>query len=410
MGLPDPGSARTWGGKLLVDRDGAEIGTCTEIFLDDATGMPEWATADVAGGPAFVPLIDAVESGPQVRVAVRRVDVADAPSVGDVRHLSEDEEERLYRHYGIEYSQAASDSGLPADAAPSPPTPVPPVSSISSASSDPGTTPEGGPIGEVPSGQPAADAYEAAETVETASSGPPQARRILLLGLGLVTALGAIAAVLRSRRHPQPPPTRAERLAARARSVSLGLDTRSRQAIASAAPVLQTGRRVSLAAAQQAALQAAAAAEQASALAARAQAIRLPHASPADEITQSTPTMGAAGTGRRSKAAAVLESAISFGAGYLLGSAAGRARIDQIKQATGTWVQRPGVQQARSRLGAGVTDTLHAGTTRLTQSTAAVAGRFGRRASGDDASPAPGDDYGNTAADNGRSANSPHDR
>jgi hypothetical protein len=409
MGLPDPGSARTWGGKLLVDRDGAEIGTCTEIFLDDATGMPEWATADVAGGSAFIPLIDAVESGTQVRVAVRRVDVADAPSVGDVRHLSEDEAERLYRHYGIEYSQAASDSGLPADAASSPePTPVPPVSSTSSASSDSVTTPAGGPIGDVLSDQPAADPNEAAETE---NSGPPQARRILLLALGLVTALGAIAgAVLRSRRRLQPPPTRAERLAARARSVSLGLDTRRREAIASAAPVLQTGRRRSVAAAQRAAMQAAAAAEQASALAARAQAIRLPHASRADEIVQSAPTTAATGTDRRSKAAAALQSAISFGAGYLLGSAAGRIRTDQIKQATSSWVQRPGVQQARSRVGAGVTGTLHAGTARLTQSTAAAAGKLRRRAAGDDASLAPGDHGGNTAAENWRSANSPDNR
>src|SRR5947209_5696998 len=99
MGLPDPGSAKTWGGKLLVDRDGAEIGICTEIFLDDATGVPEWATVDVTAGTAFIPLVDAVESGGRVRVVVRGVDVAGAPPVGDGRHVSEDEEERLYRHY-----------------------------------------------------------------------------------------------------------------------------------------------------------------------------------------------------------------------------------------------------------------------------------------------------------------------
>ena len=75
MGLPDQDLAKTWGGRVLVDREGAAIGTCTEILLDDATGLPEWAQADLNGGPALVPLVDAAESGDQVRVAVSRADV-----------------------------------------------------------------------------------------------------------------------------------------------------------------------------------------------------------------------------------------------------------------------------------------------------------------------------------------------
>ena len=114
MGLPSPESARHWGGKLLVDRDGTEIGTCTEIFIDDATGLAEWAAADVSGGPALVPLLDATEAGDRVQVTVRQADIADAPSLGHGGHMSEDEEERLYRHYGIEVSREASESLLPA--------------------------------------------------------------------------------------------------------------------------------------------------------------------------------------------------------------------------------------------------------------------------------------------------------
>jgi hypothetical protein len=272
MGLPDAGSATTWGGKLLVDRDEAEIGICTEIFLDDATGLPEWATVDLGGGPAFVPLLDAVESGERVRVAVRGVDVAGAPPVGDLRHVSEDEEERLYRHYGIEYSRDASQSGLPADDA----TAAAPAVSSTFSGPDSVATPEGEPAQQVASGQ------LGPETTERAEAGiwePPRARGRLLLALGVAAALGAAAgAVLVIRRRRQPPPTRAERFAARARSASLTLDARRREALASAAPALQTGRRVSVAAAQRAAIQAAAAAQQASILAARARAARLPHA------------------------------------------------------------------------------------------------------------------------------------
>ncbi|WP_088319268.1 hypothetical protein [Kineosporia sp. R_H_3] len=112
-GLPDLGSAQGWAGRILVDRDGMEIGICRTIFTDDDTGLPEWATADVRGRPVLVPLVDAVESGPRVRVVVRGVDVAGAPQAQDDRHVSVEEEERLYRHYGIAYSRAGSGSGLP---------------------------------------------------------------------------------------------------------------------------------------------------------------------------------------------------------------------------------------------------------------------------------------------------------
>jgi hypothetical protein len=112
-GLPETGAAQGWTGKILVDRDGMEIGICRTIFTDDDTGLPEWATAEVRGRPVLVPLVDAVESGPRVRVVVRGLDVAGAPPAADDRHVSVEEEERLYRHYGIEYSRTGSGSGLP---------------------------------------------------------------------------------------------------------------------------------------------------------------------------------------------------------------------------------------------------------------------------------------------------------
>jgi hypothetical protein len=112
-GLPEAGSAQGWTGRILVDRDGAEIGICRTIFTDDDSGLPEWVTVDVRGRAVLVPLVDAVEAGPRVRVVVRGVDVAGAPPAGDDRHVSVEEEERLYRHYGIEYSRTRSGSGLP---------------------------------------------------------------------------------------------------------------------------------------------------------------------------------------------------------------------------------------------------------------------------------------------------------
>ena len=403
MALPDPGSANTWGGKLLVDRDGAEIGICTQIFVDDDTGLAEWATAEVTGGTAFIPLVDAVESGPRVRVVVRGVDVADAPRVGDGRHLSEDEEERLYRHYGIQYSRTASQTGLPAEAAPSA---LSDVSSTPSSASD--LQPEAAGVGQdTASARPDVAVTEGAEVGTSGTRQPRQARALLLLGVGIVASLGALAgAVLWSRRRRQPPATRAERLSMRARAASSALDLHGRRVVAAAVPVLRTGSRLSVTAAQAAAMkaatQAAAAAEQASALASRV--ARSPRAARADEVVEPTPTVGVRTDQRRRKALGAVKTGLGFGAGYLLGSRAGRMRLEQVMQATATWSQRPAVQQARTRVRVGVPDTLQARSARLTQRTANVAGKL-RRRPGDDASSA--GDPADTASTDGSHRGSP---
>src|SRR4051794_33575100 len=116
------------------------------------------------------------------------------------------------------------------------------------------------------SDQPEADLTDQSGAETTASR---RSHRLLVLAMGLVVTVSAIvAAIARLRRHRQPPPTQAERLAARARAASLTLQARRGQIAASATPLLQTSRRLSVGAAQQAAMQAAAAAQQASALAA----------------------------------------------------------------------------------------------------------------------------------------------
>jgi hypothetical protein len=120
MGLPSPEQARTWGGKLLVDRDGATIGTVTQIYSDDATGLPEWATIRLGEATVFLPLLDAQESDGRVRVRVKRDDVAKAPLVVAGESISPEEEARLYRHYDIDYTPERSPSGLPRGVGPIP--------------------------------------------------------------------------------------------------------------------------------------------------------------------------------------------------------------------------------------------------------------------------------------------------
>src|SRR5215207_1738693 len=113
MEFPDRDMAMAWVGRTLIDRDGAEIGACTAVFADDATALTEWVCAEVAGTAVFIPAVGAAESEGQVRVAVRKEDVAVAPPVGGSEHISAEEEAALYKHYGIPHSKSDSPSLLP---------------------------------------------------------------------------------------------------------------------------------------------------------------------------------------------------------------------------------------------------------------------------------------------------------
>jgi hypothetical protein len=124
MALPDREVAVAWLGRTVVDRDGAEIGRCVAVFTDDATGVPEWLGVRLGAVVTIVPLFDAAEVGGQVLVAVSRDQVAGAPLLSALEHISEDQEAMLYRHYGIEHSRAASATVLPAGVAPRQPAAV----------------------------------------------------------------------------------------------------------------------------------------------------------------------------------------------------------------------------------------------------------------------------------------------
>ena len=71
-----------------------------------------------------------------------------------------------------------------------------------------------------------------------------------------------------------------------------------------------------------------------------------------------------------------LTTVIALGAGYVLGTRAGRERYEQIKRAAASAAQRPEVQQVRDRLKTVAGDKLQAGTGRVTQRTAGVTGKL----------------------------------
>src|SRR5215218_1218471 len=98
-------------GSTAVGNDGGKLGKVGEVYLDDETGRPEWATVHTGlfgTKETFVPLAQADLSGDQVRVPYAKAKVKDAPRIDTDGHLSPEEEAELYRYYGVSDSGTSS--------------------------------------------------------------------------------------------------------------------------------------------------------------------------------------------------------------------------------------------------------------------------------------------------------------
>jgi sporulation protein YlmC with PRC-barrel domain len=82
--MPEVQQVLAWRGSDVVDRDGDKIGKIEEIYLDEQTDQPEWLA---------------------VKTGIAQNAEADGA-------LSQDEEQQLYRHYGLDYGESRSDTGL----------------------------------------------------------------------------------------------------------------------------------------------------------------------------------------------------------------------------------------------------------------------------------------------------------
>jgi uncharacterized protein (TIGR02271 family) len=100
------------------DTDGNKIGDARHVFLDDVTGRPEWVSVKTGlfgTSESFVPIRDASVVEDHLEVPYPKDTVKDAPNV-DVDaggHLAEDEEHRLYEHYGIDWDGAWQQANQP---------------------------------------------------------------------------------------------------------------------------------------------------------------------------------------------------------------------------------------------------------------------------------------------------------
>ncbi|WWR52291.1 PRC-barrel domain-containing protein [Streptomyces sp. SCSIO 30461] len=106
-------------GRKAFDRNGTKIGTVDEVYLDDATGVPEWAAVRTGlfSRDAFVPLEPSELATDGLHIPFERALIKDAPDFGVGRHLSPEQELQLYHHYGLDLPTPSEN--------PTPPPPAP---------------------------------------------------------------------------------------------------------------------------------------------------------------------------------------------------------------------------------------------------------------------------------------------
>src|SRR5947209_2193416 len=102
-------------GKDVYDQSGDKIGSASEVYLDDESGQPEWVTVKTGlfgTKESFVPIRDADLTNDGVRVTVTKDQVKDAPKIDTDGHLSPQEEQELYRYYGLGSGTTGMESGM----------------------------------------------------------------------------------------------------------------------------------------------------------------------------------------------------------------------------------------------------------------------------------------------------------
>ncbi|WP_129657783.1 DUF2382 domain-containing protein [Rothia uropygialis] len=103
----------------VYGNNGDKIGKVGEIYLDDQTNEPTFATVNTGlfgSKETFVPLNQARASDDGLTVPYDKDFVKDAPNIDDDGSLSPEEEQRIYEYYSLDGSNSGRDNSGNADA------------------------------------------------------------------------------------------------------------------------------------------------------------------------------------------------------------------------------------------------------------------------------------------------------
>jgi hypothetical protein len=103
---------REWRNRDVVDTEGHKIGVLEAVYVDTTTDEPAVATVRT-GLPTrhrllFVPIDDAIAGPDYLKVGYVKTLVKQAPSIGTDDVLPAEQEEAIFKHYGLAYKPGAA--------------------------------------------------------------------------------------------------------------------------------------------------------------------------------------------------------------------------------------------------------------------------------------------------------------
>jgi uncharacterized protein (TIGR02271 family) len=100
-------------GATAYDPSGDKIGKIGQVYYDDESNQPKWVTVNTGlfgTNETFVPVQDAEVSGDRITLGYDKGKIKNAPSIAEDGHLSPDEEQQLYRYYGLGYGTSGTNT------------------------------------------------------------------------------------------------------------------------------------------------------------------------------------------------------------------------------------------------------------------------------------------------------------
>ncbi|OEX94700.1 photosystem reaction center subunit H [Corynebacterium sp. BCW_4722] len=90
-----------------VDVDGEKVGAVKDVYVNDTTGQPDFVSVDAGfgSGDSIVPLRGHTLRDGELRLAFPKERINDAPDLDENGHLTTEDQEAFYRHYGLTETQ-----------------------------------------------------------------------------------------------------------------------------------------------------------------------------------------------------------------------------------------------------------------------------------------------------------------
>ena len=90
------------------DSNGDKVGGVKDVYVNDTTGQPDFVSVNhglFGGGDSIVPLRGHTLRDGELHLAFPKERIEDAPDLDENGHLTTEDQEAFYRHYGLENTQ-----------------------------------------------------------------------------------------------------------------------------------------------------------------------------------------------------------------------------------------------------------------------------------------------------------------